>query len=100
MEITTYNQHCSAPFSEPWSSTAAKFTRLKEPTTSSNQPTGAEAGKSRRVRRGFGKEKRNRAADSRSARKDERIDRKLAGATAGRPTADKFRGSCRALPFR
>ena len=38
MEITTYNQHCSAPFSEPWSSTAAKFTRLKEPTTSSNQP--------------------------------------------------------------
>src|ERR1700686_534219 len=38
VKITAYNHHCSAPFSEPWSSTATKFTRGKEPATSSNQP--------------------------------------------------------------
>jgi putative transposase len=37
VKITSYNLHCSAPFSEPWSFTAAKFTRIEEPTTSSNQ---------------------------------------------------------------
>jgi len=33
LKITAYDQHCSAPFSEPWSPTATKCTRTKEPTT-------------------------------------------------------------------
>jgi hypothetical protein len=44
--------------SEPWSFTAAKFTRLKEPTPSSNQPCAAPSrgfGRKESMRRLFGK---------------------------------------------
>jgi hypothetical protein len=37
VKITSCNLHCSATFSEPWSFTAAKFTRIEVPKTSSNQ---------------------------------------------------------------
>ena len=38
MKITTYNQHCSAPFFRASVVSATKFTRRQEPTPSTNQP--------------------------------------------------------------
>src|SRR5690348_629753 len=38
VKITSYNLHCSAPLFRALVASATKFTREKEPTTSSNQP--------------------------------------------------------------
>src|SRR5690242_8648750 len=40
VKITSYNLHCSAPLFRALVASATKFTREKEPTTSSNQPAG------------------------------------------------------------